>query len=191
MAEPARALPMTVAEFVHWGDGSDIRYELAFGTPVAMAPPSGRHADIVANIIARLSGQLVRPCRIPVGGGVARGDNDDEFRLPDVIVSCEPTPRVYFRQPRLIVEVLSPSTEKEDRTDKLDFYRSLESVEAVVLVWQEKRRMQVVRREQDRWSIQDLVGGGDLVVTTLDLGLTLDEIYADIDFPAEDEPASP
>lgn len=183
-------MPMLVADFVRWDDGTGTRYELACGAPVAMAPPSGRHADLVANITARLSAQLARPCRVPVGAGVARRDDDDEFRLPDVIVSCEPTPRVYFRQPRLLVEVLSPSTEKEDRTDKLDFYRSLESVEAVLLVWQDKRRVQVVRRETDRWSIQDLVGGGDLTVTALDLRLTLDEIYADIDFPAEDEQPS-
>ncbi len=107
------------------------------------------------------------------------------------MVSCEPTPRVYFRQPRLLVEVLSPSTEKEDRTDKLDFYRSLEVVEAVVLVWQDKRRVQVIRRESERWTIQDLVGGGELSVTALDLHITLDEIYADIDFPSEDESTSP
>ena len=191
MAEPARALPMVVADFVRWDDGTDTRYELAFGVPVAMAPPSGRHADIVANVTTRLSRQLARPCRVPVGAGVARRDDDDEFRLPDVIVSCEPTPRVYFQQPRLLVEVLSPSTEKEDRTDKLDFHRSLESLEAVVLVWQDKRRVQVIRREPDRWSIQDLVAGGELAVTTLDLRLTLDEIYDGIDFPAEDEPPSP
>lgn len=191
MAEPARALPMLVADFVQWDDGTDTRYELAFGAPVAMAPPSGRHADIVANITALLSAQLTRPCRVPVGAGVAHRDDDDEFRLPDVLVSCEPTPRVYFRQPRLLVEVLSPSTEKEDRTDKLDFYRSLEVVEAVVLVWQDKRRVQVIRRESERWSIQDLVGGGELSVTALDLHITLDEIYADIDFPSEDESTSP
>ena len=146
MAEPARALPMVVADFVRWDDGSDTRYELAFGVPMAMAPPSGRHADIVANITSRLSRQLDRPCRAPVGAGVARHDDDDEFRLPDVMVSCEPVPGVYFRQPCLIVEVLSPSTEKADRTDKLDFYRSLASVEAVVLVWQDQRRVQVIRR---------------------------------------------
>lgn len=182
---------MTVADFVHWGDGTDARYELAFGAPVAMAPPSGRHVGIQRNVMRALDRQMKSPCGVYTGGGVARDEDDAEFRLPDVFVSCEALPPLFFRQPRLIVEVLSPSTEKDDRTDKLDFYRSLRSVEAVVLVWQDKRRVQVVRREPDRWSIQDLVGGGDLSVAPLDLRLTLDEIYADIDFPSEDEPTLP
>jgi Uma2 family endonuclease len=181
---------MTVADFVRWDDGTDTRYELAFGVPVAMAPPSGRHVLIQRNVVRALDRQTRSPCGVYTGGGVARSEGDDEFRLPDVFVSCEPLPPLFFRQPRLLVEVLSPSTEKEDRTDKLDFYRSLESVEAVLHVWQDKRRVQVVRREPDRWSIQDLVGGGELAVTALDLRLTLDEIYDGIDFPSEDGPPS-
>lgn len=191
MAEPARALPMLVADFVQWDDGTDTRYELAFGAPVAMAPPSGRHVVIQRNVVRVLDRQVRSPCGVYTGGGVARNEDDHEFRLPDVFVSCEAIPPLFFRQPRLIVEVLSPSTEKEDRTDKLDFYRSLQSVEAVALVWQDKRRVQVIRRESERWSIQDLVGGGELSVTALDLHITLDEIYADIDFPSEDESTSP
>ncbi len=186
MANLAPALGMTVAEFVRWDDGTDTRYELAHGAPVAMAPPSGRHAVIVANVTSALMRQLQRPCRTPLGGGVARTDDDDEFRLPDVFVSCEPTPPVYFHEPRLIVEVLSPSTEKVDRTEKLDFYRSLNSVEAVLLVWQDARRVQVVGREGDRWSLQDIVGGGEVRIPGLGVGLSLDEVYAGVEFPAEE-----
>lgn len=112
MTEPASLPRMTVAEFVDWDDGTEARHELAHGMPVAMAPPSGRHAEIVGNVSASLSRQLARPCRVPQGGGVARADADDQFRLPDVFVTCEPTPERYFRAPRLVVEVLSPSTEK-------------------------------------------------------------------------------
>ena len=50
MAETAPALAMSVADFVQWDDGTDTRYELALGAPVAMAPPSGRHAEIARNI---------------------------------------------------------------------------------------------------------------------------------------------
>jgi Uma2 family endonuclease len=176
---------MTVAEFTAWDDGTTTRYELAHGTPVAMAPPSGRHAEIVGNLSAALAGRLMRPCRVPQGGGVARADGDDEFRLPDLFVTCEPTPPAYFREPRLVIEVLSPSTERDDRTDKLDFYQSLPSVEAVLLIWQERRRVQFQLRTGDRWVSQDLIGAGTLALPSLELSFTLDEIYRGLDLPSE------
>lgn len=151
-----------------------------------MAPPTGRHAVIVANVTSVLMRQLQRPYRTPLGGGVARTDDDDEFRLPDVFVSCEPTPPVYFREPRLIVEVLSPSTEKVDLTEKLDFYRSLPSVEAVLLVWQDACRAQIIGRAGEHWLMQDIIGGGEFAVETLGVRLTLDEIYEGIEFPTEE-----
>src|SRR5918994_6201373 len=102
MAEPAPLPLMTVADFVAWDDGTEVRHELVHGVPVAMAPPSRRHAEIVGNVSAILSRQLARPCRVPQGGGVARADADDQFRLPDAFVACEPTPEWYFRAPRLV-----------------------------------------------------------------------------------------
>jgi Uma2 family endonuclease len=184
MAEPAPLPRMTVAEFVDWDDGTETRHELVRGVPVAMAPPSGRHAEVVGNVSAFLSRQLARPCRVPQGGGVARDEGDDQLRLPDVFVTCEPTPERYFRAPRLVVEVLSPSTEKDDRTDKLDFYQSLRSVEAVLLIWQDRRRVQLQLRDEGRWIIRDLIGAGTLEAPSLGVGLSLDEIYQGLDVPA-------
>jgi Uma2 family endonuclease len=176
---------MTVAEFYDWHDGTDARYELVRGVPVAMATPTPRHGVLVRNVHDSLTARLRRPCSSWFGMGVARRDSDDECRVPDVFVSCEPLPPRYFTAPRLIVEVLSPSTEKEDRTDKLDFYKSLPSVELVLLVWQDKRRVQLHSREGDRWPAQDLIGTGTAELTTLDLSLSLDEIYAGLDLPVE------
>jgi Uma2 family endonuclease len=185
MAEPASLPRMTVAEFVDWDDGAEVRHELVHGVPVTMAPPSGWHAEITGNVSPILSRQLARPCRVPQGGGVARADAEDEFRLPDVFVTCAPTPERYFRAPRLVVEVLSPSTEKDDRTDKLDFYRSLPLVEAVLLIWHEHRRAQLQLRDEGRWIIRDLIGVGTLEVPGLGVGLSLDEIYQRLDVLAE------
>lgn len=72
MAEPARALPMVVADFVRWDDGSDTRYELAFGVPMSMAPPSGRHVVIQRNLMRTLDRQAKLPCGVYTGGGIAR-----------------------------------------------------------------------------------------------------------------------
>lgn len=185
MPQSAPTPRMTVAEFVHWDDGTKTRYELTRGTPIAVAPPSGRHADITRNLARALDRQLVPPCRTPLGGGIACDEADDEFRLPDLFVTCEPTPPTYFRAPRLIVEVLSHSTEKEDRTDKLDFYKSLPSVEAVLLVWQDKRRAQLHLREGARWPAQDFIGTGNIELPSLGVALSLDEIYAGIELPDE------
>ena len=185
MAEPAPALRMTVADFVRWDDGTDTRYELAHGAPVAMAPPSGRHAEIMRNIARSLARQLKGPCRELQGAGVARAEEDDQFRIPDLIVTCEPTPPVYFREPRLVVEVLSPSTEKEDRTDKLDLYRSLPSVEAVLLVWQDARRVQLVARDRSAGRCRTWSVAARSRWRRWTCRLTLDEIYRGIEFPAE------
>jgi len=185
MAEPALSPRLTVAEFYDWHDGTDTRYELVHGVPVAMAPPSGRHSVIVNNVQRSLERRLTGSCRAYASGGVALHDAGDECRIPDVFVSCEPVPPRYFSSPRLIVEVLSPSTEKEDRTDKLDFCKSLPSAELVLLVWQDKRRVQLHSREGLRWPAQDLIGTGTVSLATLGLSLSLDEIYAGLDLPAE------
>src|SRR5689334_6916383 len=124
---------MTVAEFARWHDGTDTRHELVRGRVVAMAPPSGRHAVIARHVFRALERQLRAPCGAMFGAGVARSLDDDECRIPDVFVICGPTPEQAFLDPWLVVEVLSPATKREDRTAKLDFYKSLSSVEAVLL----------------------------------------------------------
>ncbi len=188
MVEPSRHSRMTVAEFLRWEDGTDTRYELVHGEVVAMAPPTGRHGAIARNVHDALTVRLRRPCASYFGVGVASSEQDDECRLPDVMVSCEPLPERVFTAPRLLVEVLSPSTEKDDRTDKLDFYKSLPSVEAVLLVWQDKRRVQVNLRGAEGWLVQDLVGGGQVELAALGVALTLDEIYAGVELPGASPP---
>jgi Uma2 family endonuclease len=183
MSEAARQSSMTVREFLRWEDGTDTHYELVRGQPVAMAPPSGRHAVLTRNAQDTLSAKLRPPCASFFGAGVARSEDDDECRLPDVFVTCEPTPERVFTAPRLIVEVLSPSTMKDDRTDKLDFYKSLASVDTVLLVWQDKRRVQLNARVDDGWLTQDLVGGGRIELPALGIVLTLNDLYEGVELP--------
>ena len=47
----------------------------------------------------------------------------------------------------MIVEVLSPSTEKEDRTRKLDFYKGFWTIEAILFVWQDAQRVELPERK--------------------------------------------
>lgn len=185
MAKVLDDLRMTVAEFVRWHDGTDVRHELIAGHIVAMAPPTGRHAILCRNVFRALDRRLVPPCGPVFDAGVSRALDDDECRVPDVFVTCEPVPEHIFSSPRLIVEVLSPSTEKDDRTVKLDFYKSLEAVQAVLLVWQDQRRTELHTREGPRWPAQPFIGNGTVPLLDLGAELPLDEIYAGVELPAE------
>lgn len=189
MAKALSDLRMTVAEFVRWpGDGTDRRHELVDGRPVAMSPPSGRHAEITRNVFLALHRRLKEPCRAMFGAGVALSMDDDECREPDVFVTCEPTPEHIFTNARLVVEVLSPSTEKDDRTVKLDFYQTLPEVENVVLVWQDKRRVRLYARDESGWPALDYTGSGVVPLAGLGVELPLDEVYAGVVFPLPSPP---
>ncbi len=111
---------MTAGEFLAYDDGTDTRHELVDGELVAMNPPAAPHVRIGMNVYDALARWLRRPCRAYVGGGVWLSDDDHAWREPDIFASCVQGDG-FVRAPRLIVEVLSPSTEKEDRTRKLDF----------------------------------------------------------------------
>jgi Uma2 family endonuclease len=181
MAKALTDLRMTVAEFARWRDGTDTRHELVRGRVVAMAPPSGRHAEISNNIHLALNTQLRRPCRALFGAGVARSLDDDECRIPDVFVTCGPTPPQAFLDPRLVIEVLSPTTVRDDRTAKLDFYQSLPSGEAVLLVAQDRRLVQLHARVGRRWTASDHAGSASVPLAGLGIALNLDEVYEGLD----------
>jgi len=112
--------------------------------------------------------------------GTALGESERNWRQPYILVTCVRPAKGYFLDPRLVVEVLSPSTEKEDRTTKLDFYESLPSAPAILLVWQDQRRVRLRTRGEACWQDQDVVGSGTVRVADLEVELALDEIYFDL-----------
>jgi len=65
---------MTLAEFLRWEDGTDTRYELLAGQPVAMAPPAPPHGFLAARLCARIEGALQsrRPCMVQIEVGIAQ-----------------------------------------------------------------------------------------------------------------------
>jgi Uma2 family endonuclease len=127
-----------------------------------------------------LDRSLPPPCRAYWSAtGVAESDDGSTWREPDLVVTCVRPEQGYIQSPRLIVEVLSPSTEKDDRTTKLDFYETLPTLEAVLLVWQDERRVRLRSRGEAGWVDQDVIGSGTMAIPDLGVTLSLDEIYAD------------
>jgi Uma2 family endonuclease len=180
MAQPA-GKPMTVAEFLAWDDGTDTRYELVDGRPVAMNPPGGPHRTIASNATALLSITLRDrpPCHPEQEAGIKITDH--RWRQADVAVTCHPPAPDYMIDPLLVVEVLSPSNRRTDLVDKLREYRSLPSVQEVWLIDSERRWVEVWQRDVDGlWQVRDYVGSAVFASPVLRASVMLDELYRNV-----------
>jgi Uma2 family endonuclease len=129
------------------------------GEVVAMAGAPRTHNVIATNATAALWHQLAgRPCEVYRADMRVRADWANGFAYPDVVVVCG-EPRFQdaredvLLNPTVLVEVLSPSTERRDRGPKAAAYRAIPPLREYVLVAQEPCRVELHRREADgAWS---------------------------------------
>ena len=106
----------------------------------------------------------------------------DDFYYPDVFVSRERIEgeRLFQTRPLLIVEVLSPGTELLDTRDKLQAYQRIESLREYVMVEQERPEFRVVSRTAQGWESATYAGSMEVRLASVDLTLSLGEIYHDV-----------
>ena len=181
MAEPAVHGLLSVEEYLKLEECSTVKHEYVGGMIFALAGASDRHNRIALNIASRLlAAGRGGPCRVYVSD--MRLQVDDVFYYPDVMVACEPPASknpTSRHDPCLLVEVLSPSTEATDRREKLMVYRQIPSVEAYLVVDQDRRRVERhFRDENGIWHRADLVEDGRIPVPCPpDAELTLAEVY--------------
>lgn len=170
---------MTVDEFLDWDDGTDTRYELIDGQPRAMASGSPAHTELVARVTTSLASRVREPCRVHSGATVRHAAEAWRSFIPDVLVTCEPRQegQKAIEAPRLIVEVLSPSTAGLDHGEKFDFYRAIPSVEEVLFVASTTRRIEVWRRQNGEWHAQLLGKGAMLALIACEGPIAVDEVY--------------
>ena len=81
-------------------------------------------------------------------------------------------------EPILVVEVESPGTVRHDRGVKVDRYRELPSVQEILLVASAERRVQLWRRQGERWSVEDVIGDATLRLESCALAIPLADLYA-------------
>ena len=180
MAEPARKL-VTVAEFLRFDGESDRRYQLFGGAIVMMAPPSPTHGALASSVSRLVGNQLRRPCRTLSEAGIVLPWSDTSFYVADVAVTCSPIMgQSWCPDPVVIVEVLSPSTEAEDRGVKLPAYRRLTSVRDILLVGSDRVAVEHYVRQDGQWVIADFGPGETVRLTALPVEIAIDELYADL-----------
>ncbi len=106
---------------------------------------------------------------------------DDTLFYPDVFVTCDPhdlKTDMVFKSPKLVVEVLSESTQAYDRGLKFAAYRQISTLQEYVLVDPDTRRVEVFRRnERDNFELLDQTGAPELVLDSVGLRLAMDELF--------------
>ncbi|MDP2822370.1 MAG: Uma2 family endonuclease [Sulfuritalea sp.] len=165
---------------------ASVKHEYVAGEVFAMAGASKMHATIAGNIFSALRAHLRgKPCRAYISDMKVRVKASSAYYYPDVAVTCSPrdlavdAPAYYLEAPCLIAEVLSDSTERIDRREKLLAYQQMESLNDYLLINQDKREAEHYRRTAEGWQ-RDILGPDDtLVLPSLGLELSVDRIYED------------
>lgn len=188
----------TVDEYLRIERDSLEKHEFDDGEILAMAGATRVHVLIASNVVGELRNRLRgKPC-IPYSSDLRiRLSGRPKYVYPDVTVICgqpiaDPDDRKgeSFLNPRLVVEVLSPS-EQYDRRTKFDRYRQVESFREYVLVSQDAPRVETFYRQPDgTWAFDVATGAGAVArLRSLDVELPLDEVYVGVEFPPPPPPA--
>jgi len=167
---------MTLEEFLSWDDGTETHYELIGGFPVAMAPPAAAHRILAMRLGSRIDAALAsrRPCNAQADAGVLRPERADTYFEADLVATCEPHEigQQAVKQPILIVEILSPSTERHDRRVKLPVYRQIPSVEEILFIASDGIYAELHRRSGAQWLIE-ILRGDEAMLTLASVGITI------------------
>ena len=163
---------------------SEIRHEYVDGVVFAMAGAGEAHNLIAGNIFAKLR-ESVRggPCRVFISDMKLHVQTWQAYYYPDIMVTCDPTDSQthYKERPSLVVEVLSPSTQRTDRREKMLAYRTLDSLKEYLLVETDKRQAELYRRDEaGEWKLAEFRSDQPLFLDCIGVSLTLEEIYEDV-----------
>jgi Uma2 family endonuclease len=157
-----------------------VRYEYIDGRLRMLAGGSPDHSIIATNLASILTQALrKKPC-IVYNSDVHFKISEHRYLHPDITISCDPRDRNRkdnIQYPRLIVEVLSPTTERTDKGEKLDFYLEYPSIEEYVLIDSQRKFAEVYHRDSDTWTSRIYKPGSVMHLQCIDLEIPLDELY--------------
>ena len=196
MADPALRL-MTPEEFFLWQLNQNELFELVDGIPVLrhrmMTGSSMQHDRAPVNIIVSLGSQLRGSGCRPTTSDIAIRTSIRGLRRPDVMVECAELVRDTYeaREPRLVIEVASPSTSAVDRTRKLEEYKRHPTLKCILLVETVSPQALLYRRVNEEWAIEAF-DGFDAIVDLPEIGarLALAEVYEGLAFEPRWDPAA-
>ncbi|MGC9504748.1 Uma2 family endonuclease [Baaleninema sp.] len=181
-------LYITPEDYLAAEEISPIRHEYRDGEVFAMTGGTLNHSAIVLNLATTLKIHLRGSgCRPFSEGTKTRVESSNAYYYPDVVVSCDdrdrPSKEQYIEYPRLIIEVLSPSTARFDRTEKFADYRTIPSLEEYVLVSTDRQQVEVFQKvDRGNWAIAPTTD--PIQLASVNCAISIADIYEDTDIPA-------
>lgn len=189
----ARKLKLTEAEYLANENASEFRSEFYDGEVFAMTGGSVKHNRIKENLAIEIGSRLK-------GGKCQSFSSDQRVKVqdtgfiayPDIVIVCgEPnldeTDAYSIVNPQVIIEILSPSTQRRDRVFKFGHYQQIPSLKEYILVSQTDMDTEhMVRNENDRWELTATWGAeGEFQLASLPIAIKRADIFAGVEFPPE------
>lgn len=185
----------TVEEYFRIDTGGATRHEYVGGEIVDMAGGTDRHSQLIANVIgsawSRLRGEA---CQVRDSNLRVRYGRRVQYGYADALIVCGPPQfdpaapaETTLLNPRVLIEVLSESTEAYDRGLKFERYREIESFVEYVLIAQDRPSVEIYRRQPSGlWTLQPYGGlAATAAIESAGIELPLAEVYASVSLPPE------
>ncbi len=175
----------TLADYLAVEEMSNVRHEYLDGEIFAMAGGTPEHAALSAAIVvllgSRLKGTQCRPYSADLR---VRVQPTGLATYPDAAVICgkperDPASPTHVVNPKVLVEISSPSTEEYDRGEKREHYQQIASLEEYVLIAQDRARVEVfVRSNEGAWTHRVYEQRDIVEIPSLGLTFPVEELYA-------------
>lgn len=190
IAEPQYPQKMTTEEYLEWEAKQELRHEYIDGEILAMTGGSIPHNDIALNFYTVLRPHLrQRSCRFNVSDVKVQASKNSRYFYPDLVITCDSEDlksRDFIQHPKVIIEVLSPSTASYDRGDKFKYYRQILSLQEYVLVDSESKSVEVYRRGEGKmWFYYACYEGEVVMLESIEFESPIDVLYEGVSFEKE------
>ena len=176
---------LTLQEYLAWENAQTEKHEFHRGDIFAMTGGRRTHGRVMLNLVRHIDVHLDGSgCQV-FADSMKVQVADDTVLYPDLFVTCDradlSTDQI-FRAPKLVIEVLSPSTQAYDRSKKFALYRQLTSLQEYILVDPETRRIEsFIRSTQGEWVLHDMSDDMDMVASSIGCTVAMSDVFAGVE----------
>lgn len=176
---------MTAQEYLEWETRQELRHEYCDGQVFAMTGGTKGHNRAALNLYGALVDCVdAEGCEINVSDVKVEVREGLSYRYPDLIVSCDEQDKqesAFYRFPKLIVEVLSPSTKTIDREDKFQEYIQIPTLEEYVLISSQRMQVECYRRGEGRmWRYLPYKAGEKVCIASMGVEVPIEQLYRNV-----------